>query len=69
MSEEISFRIDKDRWLRLCEKPGFDDILIRAARINPKIRVVPDTSKDRAQQTDARGFVRIRQKREYDFLV
>lgn len=66
MSEEISFRIDKDKWVRLCETKGFDDVLVRAARINPKIQVVPDTGRDRAQQTDAHGFVRIRPKREFD---
>jgi len=61
---KIVFRIDKSRWIRICEVIS-DKILLKANRIG-KQHVVPDTHKDKTRQVDAEGFVRIRPKRIWD---
>ena len=69
VEDNITYRIDKERWVRVCEKyPDNTPILVRANDIDKK-RVVPDTARDKAQQTTCRGFVRIRPKQEYDIKM
>ena len=62
---KITYRIDSKGWVRVCEQHK-DKILIRANRFG-KPHKVPDTHKDKSQQLDAEGFVRIRPKRTWDF--
>lgn len=62
----VSFRVDKNSWIRICEVFKNQKILLRANHIG-KIVVQPDTAKDKTQQIESYGFVRIRPKR--DFVV
>lgn len=62
-SQKISFGIDKNMWIRLCEK--CDKWLFRANYFGKK-KIQPDTASDKTQQIDAEGFVRARPKREWD---
>ena len=62
---EITFRVDNDKWIRICEKIH-DKILVRASKIG-KIYVFPDTHRDKTQQIDVEGFVRIKPKRIWNF--
>lgn len=66
--ERISVIRDSEGWLRVCEPFSGRPMLVRAKAIDPKIKVVPDTGMHRAQQTTARGFVRVRPKTEYEIL-
>lgn len=62
-SDEISFGVDNEGWIRLCEISN--KWLFIANKFNKK-GVVSDSGKDRAQQYDAEGYVRGRPKREWD---
>ena len=60
--DRVTIRKDND-WL--CLYDLYKKILIRCSRFG-KEHVVNDTARDRAQQRDAEGFIRIRPKVEYE---
>ena len=63
MSDNISIRVDSDKWFRLCEI--CDKWIVRANTIK-KPRTVPDTARDRTNQCAVEGFVRVRPAREFE---
>jgi len=66
----INFRVDKENWIRVCEAfPDNTPILIRATSIDTRLRVVKDSHRHNAQETTARGFVRIKPKYFYDIKI
>ena len=63
LEDKIILRKDENNWI--CVYDLFKKILIRCSRFGREC-VVPDTGRDKAQQRDAEGFIRIRTKREYE---
>ena len=71
LPSKVTFTVIRENWILLSpinpgQEKGVDDWFLRANKISERPKVVSDSHRDRTQEVIAKGFVRVKPKREFD---